>query len=544
MENEETALKALEAAPEDPPLLERRIRVERAKAHRSLMVRAVGSAALVLEEVGEGERWVVKGKEEGEEKVDIKAMLEEYGEVEEISLKVGGWEGEDERGLDVRFAHRDDCISALNGLKHLHAELEITWSHDAKNRFNPFPTTPNPNPLFQATPPPHLHQVNIHPHAFSGSPASPSPSRPYGYRGGRGGYRGSSFRGRGSGFMGGRGGGFHNRAGSNPFASPRGREVGGGEREKTEKDLKEEMGKMRRKEDGKGEGDGEQEVEGLKAEEWPALPRVKTPTRLHWDKETSEPAVAAPVTPPSELSTTSITISEAPTSAPTVPDSHKTPPARHPAPLEPDESPSYSATLASPSALVLNPSIPSVPARVISQTAPLQKSSSLPPTLPSSNDETTTAINIDTSTFLTTPRSSADPLQILLRRTTTTPPDSSNPGPPAYQTPVANNTNGGDESQRVEENTPGLSLGEGSPSSPLVGTPLSGGVGLGVSERREGTGMVTGSKLWQANEKETVLVDPQAVFVGGLNKIEMDDVKLRGVFEPYGRIIDFHFVRE
>lgn len=32
-------------------------------------------------------------------------MLEEYGEVEEISLKVGGWEGEDERGLDVRFAH-------------------------------------------------------------------------------------------------------------------------------------------------------------------------------------------------------------------------------------------------------------------------------------------------------------------------------------------------------------------------------------------------------------------------------------------------------
>lgn len=69
MENEETALKALEAAPEDPPLLERRIRVERAKAHRSLMVRAVGDALLVLVGEGEGERWVVKGKEEGEEKV-------------------------------------------------------------------------------------------------------------------------------------------------------------------------------------------------------------------------------------------------------------------------------------------------------------------------------------------------------------------------------------------------------------------------------------------------------------------------------------------
>jgi len=48
-----------------------------------------------------------------------------------------------------------------------------------------------------------------------------------------------------------------------------------------ERDLKDEMEKMRMK-DSKGEGEEEEEVEGLKAEEWPALPGVKTPTRLHW----------------------------------------------------------------------------------------------------------------------------------------------------------------------------------------------------------------------------------------------------------------------
>jgi len=142
MENEETAMRALEAAPEDPLLLERRIRVERAKAHRSLTIRAKGEARIVQEEEGGGEeggRWVVRwngegGEEREEVKVscqrerererdatfvseksqrndflsntqkDIKAMMEEYGEVEDISVKIG-WKGEDERGLDVRFAH-------------------------------------------------------------------------------------------------------------------------------------------------------------------------------------------------------------------------------------------------------------------------------------------------------------------------------------------------------------------------------------------------------------------------------------------------------
>ena len=76
MENEETAMRALEAAPEDVMLLERRIRVERAKAHKTLMIRALGEARVVEEggEEGEGEggrRWVVKvkGAGEGEEEV-------------------------------------------------------------------------------------------------------------------------------------------------------------------------------------------------------------------------------------------------------------------------------------------------------------------------------------------------------------------------------------------------------------------------------------------------------------------------------------------
>jgi len=51
--------------------------------------------------------------------------------------------------------------------------------------------------------------------------------------------------------------------------------------ETMERELKDEMEKMRAK-NAKGEKEEEQEVEGLKVEEWPALPGVKTPTSLHW----------------------------------------------------------------------------------------------------------------------------------------------------------------------------------------------------------------------------------------------------------------------
>lgn len=233
------------------------------------------------------------------------------------------------------------------------------------------------------------------------------------------------------------------------------------------------------------------------------LTRLVLPFPFSRDKQTS-------VTPPSHLTTASTTAAEgeAPTTiSSTIPDSHKTPPARH---VEPVASPSYSTALASPSLPFANQIIPSVPARAISQHPPLQKSSSLPPALPSSSDPP--AANVDSSsTRLATPPSTANPLQVLLRRSSAA---SSAPplGPPAYETPVARNNNT-ETPTAPQENTPRLSLGTGSPASPLVGTPLSRGVGLGVPTKTGGEGASLPVRIWQANEGEAVLVDPQAIFV-------------------------------
>lgn len=86
MENEETAMRALEAAPEDPLLLERRIRVERAKAHRSLTIRTKGEARIVQEEEGGGEeggKWVVRWNGEGgEEREEVKVSCQRERERE------------------------------------------------------------------------------------------------------------------------------------------------------------------------------------------------------------------------------------------------------------------------------------------------------------------------------------------------------------------------------------------------------------------------------------------------------------------------------
>jgi hypothetical protein len=33
------------------------------------------------------------------------SLLKEFGEIEEVALKIEGWNGDDERALEVRFAH-------------------------------------------------------------------------------------------------------------------------------------------------------------------------------------------------------------------------------------------------------------------------------------------------------------------------------------------------------------------------------------------------------------------------------------------------------
>ena len=73
MQDEATALRALEAAPTDEPLLDRKIRVERARAHRSLTVRALPPATLIQEAQVE-ERWVIKTPAAGDQGSDAKVV--------------------------------------------------------------------------------------------------------------------------------------------------------------------------------------------------------------------------------------------------------------------------------------------------------------------------------------------------------------------------------------------------------------------------------------------------------------------------------------
>jgi hypothetical protein len=76
-----TALRAMAAAPEDILFLgDRRIRVERARAHRSLHVRAVPPSVLVsvvsedCDEDNRETRWLVKTTYEGEEREEVKSV--------------------------------------------------------------------------------------------------------------------------------------------------------------------------------------------------------------------------------------------------------------------------------------------------------------------------------------------------------------------------------------------------------------------------------------------------------------------------------------
>ena len=134
-------------------------------------------------------------------------------------------------------------------------------------------------------------------------------------------------------------------------------------------------------------------------------------------------------------------------------------------------------------------SVPPVPARALSTS--LHKSNSLPLPLPS--------VDTDGSDGR---QSTAEIRSQPPRQTTPPPPSVSH----SHQTPVAKPSS----ERALNEPTPGLSQGTASPSSPVVSTPLGGGVGLGFvggSIGRSGRGAAN----WEM--EGDALVDPNAVFV-------------------------------
>jgi hypothetical protein len=98
------------------PLLGRWIRVERAEAHRTLLLRPIEPWTLVHQSSEEGKRWVAID-EKGERNYDVYTWMKQYGELESITertIEGIGEDGEKTSGVDIKFRHRDDSIFALN----------------------------------------------------------------------------------------------------------------------------------------------------------------------------------------------------------------------------------------------------------------------------------------------------------------------------------------------------------------------------------------------------------------------------------------------